>query len=84
MLTQVTSDRFLSFVIKGNLNYHKVSLQLSKFFYIFIIFGLKCESFLWKESWAEKKKGEKIKKWVESNRKRQRKEEESWKAHQEM
>lgn len=46
MLTQVTSDRFLSFVIKGNLNYHKVSLQLSKFFYIFIIFGLKYERFL--------------------------------------
>lgn len=30
------------------------------------------------------KEREKIKKWVESNRKRQRKEEESWKAHQEM
>lgn len=33
---------------------------------------------------GQRKRREKIKKWVESNRKRQRKEEESWKAHQEM
>lgn len=60
MLTQVTSDRFLSFVIKGNLNYHKVSLQLSKFFYIFIIFGLKCESFYERNHGQRKRKGKKL------------------------